>query len=165
MFVDKVTQGEGVDWRGSVRVRGVRASNFWRVSLPEWECCWVGEDEAVGTLKKNCLFIYSWLCWIFVAAQAFSSCGECGLLRSCGLRASSIGFSRGWPLLLQSTGLAACGIFPDQGLNQRLLHWQANSLPLSHQGSPWGDFWLDSVYAHIWQFQWLSFPLGCNNLK
>jgi len=49
MFVDKVTQGEGVDWRGSVRVRGVRASNFWRLSLPEWECCWVGEDEAEGT--------------------------------------------------------------------------------------------------------------------
>ena len=31
---------------------------------------------------------------------------------------------------------AACGIFPDQGLNPRLLHWQVNSLPLSHQGSP-----------------------------
>ena len=30
----------------------------------------------------------------------------------------------------------ACGIFPDQGLNPYLLHWQADSLPLSHQGSP-----------------------------
>ena len=29
----------------------------------------------------------------------------------------------------------ACGIFPDQGLNPRLLHWQVDSLPLSHQGS------------------------------
>ena len=28
-----------------------------------------------------------------------------------------------------------CGIFPDQGLNPRLRHWQANSLTLSHQGS------------------------------
>ena len=28
------------------------------------------------------------------------------------------------------------GIFPDQGSNQCLLHWQADSLPLSHQGSP-----------------------------
>ena len=27
------------------------------------------------------------------------------------------------------------GIFPTQGLNLRLLHWQADSLPLSHQGS------------------------------
>ena len=30
----------------------------------------------------------------------------------------------------------ACGIFPDQGLNPCLLHWQGNSLPLSPQGSP-----------------------------
>ena len=29
----------------------------------------------------------------------------------------------------------ACGIFPDQGLNPCLLHRQADSLPLSHQGS------------------------------
>ena len=29
----------------------------------------------------------------------------------------------------------ACGIFLDQGFNPCLLHWQADSLPLSHQGS------------------------------
>ena len=28
------------------------------------------------------------------------------------------------------------GIFPTQGLNLHLLHWQADSLPLSHQESP-----------------------------
>ena len=28
------------------------------------------------------------------------------------------------------------GIFLSQGLNLSLLHWQADSLPLSHQGSP-----------------------------
>ena len=33
-------------------------------------------------------------------------------------------------------GSMACGIVPDQGLNPRLLHWQVDSLPLSHQGSP-----------------------------
>ena len=43
----------------------------------------------------------------------------------------------------------AYGIFPDQGSNPCLLHlfhWQADSLPLSHQGSPgschvngWGE--------------------------
>ena len=33
------------------------------------------------------------------------------------------------PFLLQ-------GIFPDQGLNPCLLHWQVDSLPLSHNGSP-----------------------------
>ena len=30
----------------------------------------------------------------------------------------------------------ACEIFLDQGLNLCLLHWQVDSLPLSHQGSP-----------------------------
>ena len=47
--------------------------------------------------------------------------------------------------LLQSTGSvvvahrlrcpAVCGIFPDRGLNLCPLHWQADTLPLSHQGS------------------------------
>ena len=27
---------------------------------------------------------------------------------------------------------SACGLFPDQESNPRLLHWQMNSLPLSH---------------------------------
>ena len=61
------------------------------------------------------------------------------------------GLSRSRPLLLRSTGsrragsavvahgpscYAACGIFPDQGSNPCPLHWQADSQPLRHQGSP-----------------------------
>ena len=61
------------------------------------------------------------------------------------------GLSLSWPLLLWSTGSrhagsvivahgpscsAACGIFPDQGSNPCPLHWQADSQPLRHQGSP-----------------------------
>ena len=30
----------------------------------------------------------------------------------------------------------ACGIFPGQGLNPCLLHWQADCLPLTHRGRP-----------------------------
>ena len=30
----------------------------------------------------------------------------------------------------------ACGIFPDQGSNPCRLHWQVNSSPLRHQGTP-----------------------------
>ena len=30
----------------------------------------------------------------------------------------------------------ACGSFPDQGLNLCPLHWQVDSPPLTHQGSP-----------------------------
>ena len=40
---------------------------------------------------------------------------------------------------LRHTGLClstACGTFLDQGSNPCLLHWQVESLPLSHQGSP-----------------------------
>ena len=61
------------------------------------------------------------------------------------------GLSLSWPLLLRSTGSrcagsvvvahgpscsAACGIFPDQGSNPCPLHWQADSQPVRHQGSP-----------------------------
>ena len=35
---------------------------------------------------------------------------------------------------------AACGIFLDQGSNPRPLHWQADSSPLCHQGSPLPSF-------------------------
>ena len=38
-----------------------------------------------------------------------------------------------WPSYLLPSHFSACGIFPDQGLNLCLLHWQADSLPLSHQ--------------------------------
>jgi len=40
----------------------------------------------------------------------------------------------------------ACGISPDRGSNPYLLHWQANSLPLSHQGSP-NQSLLDGYFA------------------
>ena len=73
--------------------------------------------------------------------RAFSSCGKRGPLFIA---------MRG-PLLLRSTGSrragsvvvahgpscsAACGIFPDRGSNPCPLHWQADSQPLRHQGSP-----------------------------
>ena len=79
-------------------------------------------------------------------ARAFSSCTSGGHSSS---RCASLSLS--WPLLLWSTGSrragsvivahgpshsAACGIFPDQGSNPCALHWQADSHPLRHQGSP-----------------------------
>ena len=52
----------------------------------------------------------------------------------------SIGYYRAplnnWALQYGPSGSTACGIFPDQGSNPFLLHWQTDSLPLSHQGSP-----------------------------
>ena len=46
-------------------------------------------------------------------------------------------------------------IFPDQGLNPRLLRWQAASLPLSHQGSPF-IFTFDRLSLNI-RFQHITF--------
>ena len=40
----------------------------------------------------------------------------------------------------------ACGTFPDQGSNPRLLYWQADSLPLRHQGSPTDSILKDLTY-------------------
>ena len=80
-------------------------------------------------------------------AWTFSSCWERGLLF-----VWSTDFSLQWLLLLWSTDSrlvgfsscsaqafscsAACGIFPDQGLNLWPWPWQADSYPLHHQGSP-----------------------------
>ena len=93
------------------------------------------------------LFIYFWLCWVFVSVRGLSLVAASG-----GPSASRCaGLSLSWPLLLRSTGSrragsvivahepscsAACGIFPDQGSNPCPLHWQADSKPLCHQGSP-----------------------------
>ena len=41
------------------------------------------------------------------------------------------------------------GILPDQGLKLRLLHWQADSLPLSHQGRPVTDFFVGSPLVEM----------------
>ena len=92
-------------------------------------------------------YIYFWLCWVFVSVRGLS------LVVASGGHSSSrcAGLSPSRPLLLRSTGSrhagsvvvahgpsrsAACGIFPDQGLNPCPLHWQADSQPLRHQGSP-----------------------------
>ena len=88
------------------------------------------------------LFIYLWLCWVFVSVRGLS------LVVASGGHSSSrwAGLSLSRPLLLRSAGSvvmahgpscsAACGIFPDQGSNPCPLHWQADSQPLRHQGSP-----------------------------
>ena len=103
------------------------------------------------------VFIYFWSCWDVVALWAFlqlragllSGCSpwafHCGGFSYC--KARSLGHAGSVVLAsrLQSSGSGvvthglscsvACGIFPGQGSNTHLLHWQADSLPLSHQGS------------------------------
>ena len=93
------------------------------------------------------MYIYFWLCWVFVSVWGLS------LVVASGGHSSSrcVGLSLSRPLLLWSIGSrragsvvvahgpscsTACGIFPDQGSNPCPLHWQADSQPLRHQGSP-----------------------------
>ena len=93
------------------------------------------------------MFNYFWLCWVFISVRGLS------LVVASGGHSSSrcAGLSLSRPLLLWSTGSrrtgsvvvahglscsTACGIFPDQGSNPCPLHWQADSQPLCHQGSP-----------------------------
>ena len=107
-------------------------------------------------------------------------------MRGLSLVAASEGHSSSWcaglslsrSLLLRSTGSrragsvivahgpscsAAYGIFPDRGLNPCALHWQADSQPLRHQGSPLNDFWpACPPPRNIWQCShfWLSQKVG-----
>ena len=104
------------------------------------------------------IFIYLWLCWVFVSVRGLS------LVLASGGHSSSRceGLSLSRPHLLRSTGSrctgsvivahgpscsVACGIFPDQGSNPCPLHWQVDSQPLRHQGSPPSLFWL---YIYLW---------------
>ena len=100
-----------------------------------------------------CMYVcmYVWLCWVFVSVRGLSPAVASGGHSSS--RCAGLSLSR--PLLLRSTGSrragsaavahgpscsAACGIFPDQGSNPCPLHWQADSQPLRHQGSPQRGF-------------------------
>ena len=92
------------------------------------------------------LFFFSVILFLFGCAASslqsglLTSCGRWRLLSSCAVWAVHCGgfccSSRVLEYRLSSCGTQTCGIFPDRGLNSRLLNWQADSLPLSHQGSP-----------------------------
>ena len=112
------------------------------------------------------LFIYFWLGWVFVSVRGLSPVSASGGHSSS--RCAGLSLSR--PLLLRSTGSrragsavvahgpsrsAACGILPDQGSNPRPLHWQADSQPLRHQGSP--------MYDYFNKAQWLYAKLELKN--
>ena len=88
-------------------------------------------------------FLYFWLLWVFVAVCGLSLVVASGHYSSL----QCAGFSLRWllPRAPGHVGFSSCGtkglrcstafgIFPDQGLNQCLLHWQVDSHPLYHQG-------------------------------
>ena len=100
-----------------------------------------------------CMYVYLVVLGLCCCAQAFSSCGEAGysLVAVCGLiiTVASLVQRRLYALMIQqlqhavsvaaAPGLScseACGIIPGQGSNPCPLHWQVDSHPLYHQGSP-----------------------------
>ena len=77
--------------------------------------------------------------------RGVSCCGAQALGRvgfsSCRVWARELWLTRLWgtgsvAVVHRLSCSVACEIFLDQGLNQCLLHWPADSLPLSHEGSP-----------------------------
>ena len=100
----------------------------------------------------------------FVAACAFSVLvvsGCCSAARRPSLQGRLIAehglYSTGSVVMVHGLGCSStCGIFWHQGSNPCLLHWQADSLPLSHQGGL--VFFLDKVllgHSHAHSFFWL----------
>ena len=132
------------------------------------------ESQGRFFFKKIILFICLKLCWVSLRNGLFSGCSKWGyslvavhrllvavasLVAKCSRTLSSYGR---WASVvtaprLWSTGSTAVahglscptawGIFPNQGWNTCLLHWQADCLSLSHQeaaraGSNWVLSWL-----------------------
>ena len=106
-------------------------------------------------------FIYLCLCWVFVSARGLSPIAASGGHSS----SRCAGLSSSRPLSPRSTGSrragsvvvahgpsrsAACGILPDRGTNPCPLHWQADSQPLRHQGSPNIIFKIYNLYINIY---------------
>ena len=99
----------------------------------------------VGFLKTY-LFTYgrvgsSFLCEGFFDLQRAGAtlhrgarASQCRGLSCCGAQAPDAQAQQLW--LTGPSCSAACGILPDQGSNPCALHWQADSQPLRHQGSP-----------------------------
>ena len=113
------------------------------------------------TIFFKILFIYLWLCWVFVSVRGLPPAAASGGHSS----SPCVGLPLSRPLLLRSTGSrhagsavvahgpsrsVACGILPDQGSNPCPLHWQADSQPLRHQGSP-HNFFVCVCFGHVVQ--------------
>ena len=61
----------------------------------------------LSTFKKNYLFAYLWLLWVFVAfARVFSSCGQWGYSLLLASHCGGISCCRAWALDTQTSGVA-----------------------------------------------------------
>ena len=130
-----------------------------------WKLMSTQRPDCEFFLKINLfIYIYFWLCWVFVSVRGLSLVAASGGHSSL----QCAGLSLSWPLLLRSTGSrragsvvvahgpscsVACGIFPDQGSNPCPLHWQADCQPVRHPGSPWMWIFIAALFivAKTWK--------------
>ena len=113
-------------------------------SILAWKISWTEEPDrlqSMGSQKSrirlnNSITMRFNKCFVSLKVKVTQSCPT--LLRSHGLQPTRLLCPRKFPG--KNTGVGfyflVQGIFQTQGSNQRLLHWQASSLPLRHQGSP-----------------------------
>ena len=106
-----------------------------------------------GFLNNNFICFFTFGCvGPSLLPGLLSSCGEWGcspvvargLLRAAASPAADHRLQGTRPAIVVARRLGCSlvfGIFPDQGSNPWLLHWQVDALPLSHQGSPRMGFW------------------------
>ena len=86
----------------------------------------------------------------FLICCGFSCC-RTQAIGHAGFSSSGLSSWGSWALEHRLSWSKPCGIFSDQGLNSCLLHWQADSLSLSHQE---GSF--SCIFMH--KFLFLTFP-------
>ena len=135
-------------WNAPVKPFGPGLLSLWEVFWLLIQSLVLGRFRFSISFFFNFIYLfYLWLCWVFISVRGPSPVAASGGHPS----SRCAGLSLSWPLLLRSTGSGsagsvivahgpswsvACGIFPDQGSNLCPLHWQADSQPLRHQGSP-----------------------------
>ena len=75
-------------------------------------------------------------------------------------RAQALGVRASVAVAHGLSSFVACAVFPDQRLNPRPLHWQADSYPLRYQGSLRVFF-----YSWLWHAHFLWDVVGGNSLR
>ena len=86
----------------------------------------------------NLGMIFLTFLYLFLAVLGLSCCTGFSLVVMLGLliAVASLAAEHGLIAVVHRLRSSeACGIFPDQGSNPCLLHWQVDSLPLSHLGT------------------------------
>ena len=84
----------------------------------------------------------------------FSRCGAQALGSTGSVAAAPGLWSTGSIVVHRLSRCVVCRIFLDQGSNLCLLHWQADSLPLSHQGSPHMNFRISFSISEKKKYLW-----------